>query len=43
MHDMQTTEGAWITLNKPVGWSKVKINQNKLYTKLIKCLTSTNF
>ena len=40
---MQTTEGAWITLNKPVGWSKVKIKQNKLYNKLIKYLINTNF
>ena len=38
-----TTKGAWITLIKPFGGSKVKLNQNKLYTKLIKYLTSTNF
>ena len=38
-----TTKGAWIALNKPVGWSKVKINQNKLYTKLIKYLFSTSY
>ena len=43
MHDMQATKGAWITLIKPFGWSKVKIKQHKLYTKLIKYLTSTNF
>ena len=37
---MQATKGAQITLNNPVGWSKVKIKQNKLYTKLIKYLTN---
>ena len=53
MHDMQHTSrhmlcmickllGNMDNINKPVGWSKVKIKQNKLYTKLIKYLTSTN-
>ena len=43
MHDMQATKGAWITLIKPFGWSKVKIKQFKLHIKLIKYLTSTIF
>ena len=52
MHDMQHTSrhmicmmckllgDTWMALNKPVGWSKVKINQNRIYTKLIKYLTN---
>ena len=43
MHDMQATMGAWITINNPVGWSKVKIKQHKLYTKLIKYLLVLTF
>ena len=27
MHDMQAIKGAWITLIKPFGWSKVNSNK----------------
>ena len=40
MHGMQATKGAWITLIKPFGWSKVKLKPIKLDTKLIKYLTN---
>ena len=41
---MQATKGAWITLIKPFGWSKVKIKQSKLDNNTFrKYLISTNY